>query len=724
MTRRRQPRRFARSLRFALRPFVVGTAMLSLLAVTAPAPAQNFASPWAAPRGVWSFGTAVEDVDLDGDVDLYITSHLTGDTMWLNDGSGTMSRVLSLFSFGYNSKPKFGLLDGDAYPDLLVPQQLGGTALYLGDGTGAMTFAATLGGGSSRYRVEVGDLDADGDLDAIATGHPSGDGAEVYRNDGGGVFTISSQAVGTYGASNLRALALADLDGDGDLDAVSQREIWRNRGNGRFRLASPLVGTTSAFDIALADLDGDGDLDAFEAAGYVDGRPDRVYLRDGSAFVDTGQLLGDDYSYEVELGDVDGDGDLDAVVGTGAATPNRVWLNDGTAQFTESAQPLGEHDVNDLELVDFDGDGDLDVVQASIYQADRIWLNDGTGTFVDSGQRFGSSLGLSVALGDFDGDGDLDAALGHFDGMVRILVGDGSGGFDDQGQLLAQDVSNDAYAVVAEDFDGDGDIDLFTAQSGDVVWGSRANRLWRNDGAGSFTDSGQRLGSEATFVAVAGDVDADGDVDVVTAGSEVTVWRNNGFGTFTESIVPATDSVQEVDLVDLDGDTDLDLVLGNIGAVGAGAANTVWWNDGTGTFIDSGQALGAEPTLSFATGDLDGDGDLDLFTGNSTADGVWWNDGTGAFVDSGQALGSLATAAVHLFDADGDGDLDAWATHGLGADRSNELWLNDGAGNFSLGSPFGLSDSRDSAAGDLDGDGKIDVFVVSYLGDHRTWVQK
>jgi hypothetical protein len=82
-----------------------------------------------------------------------------------------------------------------------------------------------------------------------------------------------------------------------------------------------------------------------------------------------------------------------------------------------------------------------------------------------------------------------------------------------------------------------------------------------------------------------------------------------------------------------------------------GQANRVWVNDGSGTFTDSGQALGSSDSLGVALGDVDGDGDLDAFVANATqANRVWVNDGSGAFTDSGQALGSSVSSGVALGD--------------------------------------------------------------------------
>ena len=96
-------------------------------------------------------------------------------------------------------------------------------------------------------------------------------------------------------------------------------------------------------------------------------------------------------------------------------------------------------------------------------------------------------------------------------------------------------------------------------------------------------------------------------------------------------------------------------------------AHGVWFNDGQGNFRDSGETIGGPSSSSVALGDLDGDGDLDAFEGNSAphqsthvpAGGVWLNDGHGAFADSGQRLGNFRTTAVELGDLDNDGDLDA-----------------------------------------------------------------
>ena len=105
-----------------------------------------------------------------------------------------------------------------------------------------------------------------------------------------------------------------------------------------------------------------------------------------------------------------------------------------------------------------------------------------------------------------------------------------------------------------------------------------------------------------------------------------------------------------VALGDVDGDGDLDAVVGN----NNDRTNAVWINDGNGTFINSGQALGNSPSRSVALGDLDGDGDLDAMVANTGANIVWINDGAGNFTDSGQRLGRKSVSlSVAL------GDLDA-----------------------------------------------------------------
>ena len=134
-------------------------------------------------------------------------------------------------------------------------------------------------------------------------------------------------------------------------------------------------------------------------------------------------------------------------------------------------------------------------------------------------------------------------------------------------------------------------------------------------------------------------------------------------------------------------------------------------------FTDSGQSLGAESTSVLAVGDLDGDGDLDAFVGNTEAvpDQVWLNDGAAVFADTGQRLGNYYTHGLALGDLDGDGDLDAFGASD--AWHTSIVWLNDGAGNFAVGQVLSGTRSRGVALGDLDGDGDLDAFQVqSFTG--------
>ena len=297
-------------------------------------------------------------------------------------------------------------------------------------------------------------------------------------------------------------------------------------------------------------------------------------------FLDSGQSLGSSESYGVTLGDVDGDGDLDAFVANGNAQPNRVWLNDGSGTFTDSSQSLGSSMSGSVTLGDVDGDGDLDAFVANDEEANRVWLNDGSGTFTDSSQSLGSSRSRSVTLGDVDSDGDLDAFVANFLGQGnRVWLNDGSGTFTDSSQYLG---SSSSLGVTLGDVDGDGDLDAFVANTY-----RQGNRVWLNDGSGTFTDSSQSLGSSWSRSVTLGDVDGDGDLDAFVANASSNsfvaktsnsqanrVWLNDGSGTFTDSSQSLGSSgSRSVTLGDVDGDGDLDAFVANWKQ-----ANRVWLN--------------------------------------------------------------------------------------------------------------------------------------------------
>jgi hypothetical protein len=112
-------------------------------------------------------------------------------------------------------------------------------------------------------------------------------------------------------------------------------------------------------------------------------------------------------------------------------------------------------------------------------------------------------------------------------------------------------------------------------------------------------------------------------------------------------------------------------------------ANRVWFNDGTGRFTDSGQALGAESSYGIDLGDLDGDGDLDVFVANYlTAENqpapntVWLNNGAGVFTLHEHPLGMERSLSVALGDLNGNGALDAFIANGGAYNEPNTVWFN------------------------------------------------
>ena len=589
---------------------------------------------------------------------------------------------------------------------------------------------------------------------------------KVWNNDGAGNFTDSGQSLGS--SSSLRLYELADLDGDGDVDAFvgnnGADKVWLNDGSGVFSDSGQSLESVLARSAVLGDVDGDGDVDALASGNG------KLWLNDGLAgFTDSGQTIGPGGVRSVGFIDLDGDGDLDAFLADCCNNGNEVWLNQPVSPaITNTAPANGEIDVGVAANVTILFDSDINPASIStntftvrgqqfgIYpgifsfpMSNEVVFNPSidflygesievtvgssvlstcgaglgtnqsviqfevevtacaTFTFTDSGQALGPFDSRKVEFGDVDGDGDLDIVEATQNGQAnKVFSNDSTGTFTDSGEALG---SFDTHGLSLGDLNGDGSIDVFS------VVRSAGNRVYTNDGAGSFTDTAQSLGTFQSFDVRVGDVDGDGDLDAVVAntiaapGTPNRIYVNDGLGSFSDSgQMLGTNNSEGVDLGDIDGDGDLDAVFCNYTVAGSDPANRIHFNNGPGVFTISGQTLGSVDTRSAALGDVDGDGDLDVVFGNrAVGNSIYANDGFGVFTDTAQSLGSSRSFYVKLGDLDGDSDLDVVFANEN--NEANRVYTNAGAGVFSSFQTLGNGDSTGVALGDVDADGDLDV---------------
>jgi len=331
-------------------------------------------------------------------------------------------------------------------------------------------------------------------------------------------FVDSGQDLGSGG----KDVALGDLDGDGDLDALlvyydKSAEVWFSDGAGAFSDSGQRLEVSSGINVSLGDLDGDGDLDALMTRGtYTDDQPAKVWLNDGGDQGGTPGTFSEGPSppggTRATLGDLDGDGDLDVFsVHNDERYPNRILLNDGAGHFTDTEQNLGGTESLGVALGDLDGDGSLDAFITNWQQMDHVLLNDGSGVFADTDQSLPAN-NYYAALGDLDGDGALDVFVANASGEGnKVYLNDGTGNLNDTGQRLGR---ARCHSVSLGDLDGDGALDAFAANGGE---GDAPDTVWLNDGAGHFGDSGLRLGNAASEGMAMGDIDGDGDLDAIVA---------------------------------------------------------------------------------------------------------------------------------------------------------------------------------------------------------------
>jgi len=547
-------------------------------------------------------------------------------------------------------------------------------------------------GGLGSSAPTLVDIDGDGDLDLFVRGSPNlgGDELHFFRNDGSATDPTWTHVTENYFGQYSREVQFADLDGDGDLDAVLAGWSWQPEGfiyyentgsvtdpAWELRTTDMLAGGKADGGFALADIDNDGDADLFCITTWQEDEDwftsIAFYENTGSPTAPAWTFVTDTYadivcegeSYQcfvsIAFADIDNDGDLDLFLGE--TDWIRHYRNDGTA-----SAPVWTF-VTDKY-------GDISLYESNL-------------------------LHFVLTFGDLDGNGTLDLVIGQTLGWLSSFRNTGSPANASWelwvNGMLPMDFGGAANPALA-DIDNDGDLDLLLG----VGWGlDRADLVFvRNDGTPA----------EPLWTYVPGNY----------GGIEIEGWETPTF-------------------VDIDGDGDLDLFIGTLHFFGSSDPGTLYFYENTGTPESPAFTLVTDTYLDIvapddgrvapAFADIDGDGDQDLFVAVSRGTGqvhFYRNDGdasTPNWTHVTDNYAGISAAYLAFSDVDGDGDLD------LFTDRA--FYRNDGDANNPVWAPAttpeGLAWSGGPPAlGDLLGnDGRPDlllggsggVYLYRSLGD-------
>lgn len=702
------------------------------------------------------FGIGVGDFDSDGDEDLIAGPENTnGKSILLkNSGTGTFS-VFPLQLPGLHLGQRVRRIvvediDSDGDLDLLP---VGSGSFAVNDGFGNFTSSnGELRLFSSLFSAAFGDLDKDGQRDLVLA-ESFQRHQRIFLGRTNGQFELTTNSGCSFFAAGV---ALGDVDNDGDLDIVRLSEgiissrpttVWFNDGAASFHPRPQFLPAITACDLALADIDGDSDLDLLLAMAtpphqiFFNTTVDAAAKRASEKKKPVGELLpvsvpqsrevaagefrlgarfGDAAAVATALGDVDRDGDLDVIV-VAAQGGSRIWKNDGKVGFTEGEPIQSEGIGTAVATGDWDGDGDLDVIIGSQDQPGVVWLNDGSGKFKGGASALNAGV-RAIATADLDRDGDLDVVTAQ-QGPALVWFNDGSGKFV-AGSSKLGDANEDQRDVAIGDFDADGDFDVLIVRQD-----KKPGQVWLNDGKGVFT-AGKRVISaiNPTSVSVA-DLDEDGDLDalVTTTGGITEMWWNTGRGSFVVGKLPATGmATRATAIADLNGDGHWDWILANDNRYPAFVAlSTEAIPQHAPSLIpsDSDRWLGEISASDVAIGDLDGDGDLDLLITTTDGSGqqVWIQEAPTAETQRRDTLFQLtqtlteSTMGFRLaaVDVEQDGDIDV-VTFGY-AKQPHRIYLNAGDGKLTLKDSLPSEDSQSGVAADFNGDGHIDLLEAGLI---------
>ncbi|MBI3846339.1 MAG: VCBS repeat-containing protein [Planctomycetes bacterium] len=719
---------------------------------------------------------AVADLDGDGDLDLVVGDDSQGDlrfsklSVYLQSKPGCFS-ISPQGPFGgpiLTDVPRTVAaadLDGDGFVDIVSANFRGrNITVFHQDPNAPGTFGLVqeirgpVGHTIRQPRsLAIADFDGDGRLDLAV-----GDVSEVslFVQDAPGHFddqTPPTPLVPSDGLPfSLTVVVASDVNSDGRPDIVAASDtsrfdsivVFENMGNREFtdtrRLTAEIDNPTA---LAAADLNGDGRQDIVCTSADANTIALFFQAQDGTFGVPSVRPVGA-FPRSVTVADLDGDGDLDVAAACLTGMSLAILYQESPGVF--SAQPLLVTGMTqpmtqprNVAAADLDGDGFVDLVATD---PDRgglsLYLQRRPGAFDAPPKILGDDAITdspnALATGDLDGDGDTDlvASSSVQGGGLAIFTQVTPGKFDTRSVVLHGAAGDLLSGVAMADVDGDGDLDLVG------TGGERSSHLllWTQE-SGAFQRvpimvpagaSGDAPGPKGVAI---GDVDGDGRLDLVSAnfdGNSVTVLYGDASRTFTRTAIvedAKLESPVSVALADLDGDGRADVMSadsqsGNVG---------IFYFDSAGTerqrvFLPLPNGAGP---LSVATGDLDGDGRLDIACAAGSANElvVFYQRAMGGFdpadpptiVSSAGEPGNPQSVAIA--DMNGDGRVDLVSANYNTHDAT--IYLQSSPGRFSQ-APRRVWDSdldgpQALAVVDVDGDGDPDV-VTANFGTNRVKV--
>lgn len=349
--------------------------------------------------------------------------------------------------------------------------------------------------------------------------------------------------------------------------------------------------------------------------------------------------------YGVFPGDLDGDGFLDLTVPCEGSDDLRIWMNDGTGNFSGPPiiMPLANN-PSPSEGCDLNEDGAMDVVALGVNGTLGVFLNDGNGTLLPpTTYPTGASLSIGAVVFDVNNDAHQDVVITQpSNSTMAVFLGNGNGTL--QAATTFDAGGNREWSVFNADFNRDGLLDMLIGFNTSTSYNGGVNSRIRtliNDGNGGFTIGSQLTGlSGVPRQVVAGDVNGDGLVDAAAAlaNGQTLISFGDGLGGLgPPQIIGTVGHSIAVDLGDLDGDGDLDVVTSNFGA-----AWEVYQNPGNGIFPVMPQTLPAVAAPGCAAIlDLSGDGRMSVLGIDELGDSLSFFSPTLNSVEPGHATAQL-----------------------------------------------------------------------------------